>query len=194
MSSDPDQIREQIEETRVSLSHDVNTLTDKVNPAHATRRTAARVSGAVRSSRDKVMGTTAQSAASARSMTGDALSGASGKAAEARRAARRQTQGNPLAAGLIAVGIGWLAGSLLPASSVEEQVAAKAKETATPAVTEAARETAASLQGPAHQAAESVKTATADAAATVKDESVSSAQDVRDQALAARDAVSENRQ
>lgn len=34
MTSDPDQIREQIEETRTSLSQDVNTLADTV-----TRRT-----------------------------------------------------------------------------------------------------------------------------------------------------------
>jgi Protein of unknown function (DUF3618) len=32
MSADPDQIREDIEETRSSLSQDVNTLADTVNP------------------------------------------------------------------------------------------------------------------------------------------------------------------
>jgi hypothetical protein len=194
MTSDPDQIREQIEETRASLSQDVNTLTDTVNPAHAARRTAASARNAVRAAQGKVMGTAAHSASSARSATDSALSDASGKAADARSAARRQTQGNPLAAGLIAVGIGWLAGSLLPASSAEEQVAIRAKETVAPAVTQAAKETAASLQGPAQQAADSVKAAATDAAATVRDESVSSAQDVRDQALDAREAVSDSRQ
>jgi hypothetical protein len=39
-----------------------------------------------------------------------------------------QTQGNPLAAGLIAFGVGWLAASLIPASRPEQQAAAKAKE------------------------------------------------------------------
>ena len=37
MTSDPDQIREQIEETRTSLSQDVNTLANTVNPAHAAK-------------------------------------------------------------------------------------------------------------------------------------------------------------
>ena len=194
MTSDPDQIREQIEETRVTLSQDVNALTDTVNPAHAARRTAVGARDAVRDVRDKVMGTASQSASSARSATDDALSSASGKAAAARGAVGRQARGNPLAVGLIAVGIGWLAGSLLPASRAEEQAAAKAKEAVTPAVTGAAREAAASLQDSAQQAAESVKAAAADAAATVRDESVSSVQDVRDQALAARDAVSDSRQ
>ena len=35
MTSNPDQIREQIEETRTNLSEDVNTLADTVNPAQA---------------------------------------------------------------------------------------------------------------------------------------------------------------
>jgi hypothetical protein len=37
MTSDPDQIREQIEETRITLSEDVNTLADTVNPAKQSR-------------------------------------------------------------------------------------------------------------------------------------------------------------
>ena len=47
MTSDPDQIREQIEETRISLSEDVNTLADTVNPAHAAKRKAADARSAV---------------------------------------------------------------------------------------------------------------------------------------------------
>ena len=41
MTSSPDQIREQIEETRTNLSEDVNTLADTVNPAQAAKRKAA---------------------------------------------------------------------------------------------------------------------------------------------------------
>jgi len=104
-----------------------------------------------------------------------------------------ETAGNPLAVGLIAVGVGWLVGSLLPASSAEERAATKVKETAAPVVTDAAKDAAASLQDPAKQAAESVKAAATDAAAAVKDETASSAHDVRDQARAARDTVTDSR-
>ena len=38
MSSDPDQIREQIEETRTSLSEDVNALADTVSPDRKSTR------------------------------------------------------------------------------------------------------------------------------------------------------------
>ena len=187
MTSDPDQIREQIEETRSNLSQDVNTLADTVNPAHAARRTAASARAAVMDAKDKVMGTASQSASGISSATGEKLPAAQGQL-------RRQASGNPLALGLIAVGAGWLLGSLLPATSAEQQVAAKVKDVATPAVTGAAKEVGASLQGSAQQAAESVKTTATDAAATVKDQATSSAHDLQGQAQAARDAVTDSGQ
>ena len=64
MTSDPDQIREQIEETRISLSEDVNTLADTVNPAHAAKRKAASARSAVLRVKDKVMGAASQSVSS----------------------------------------------------------------------------------------------------------------------------------
>jgi hypothetical protein len=122
------------------------------------------------------------------------MSSAAGeKVSAAQGQLRRQAAGNPLAVGLIAVGIGWLVGSLVPASSAEKQAAVKVKEAAAPAVTGAAKEAAASLQDPAQQAAESVMATAADAAATVKDQTASSAHRVRDQAQTARDTVTHNR-
>lgn len=130
---------------------------------------------------------TVQSAPGPGSAAGDKVSGARDKIQE-------QASGNPLAVGLIAVGVGWLLGSLLPATSTEEQAAAKVKEIATPAITGAAKEAGAHLQDSAQQAAESVKATAADAAATVKDETASSVQDVHDQAQTARDTVTDSQQ
>jgi hypothetical protein len=193
MTSDPDQIREQIEETRISLSEDVNTLADTVNPAHAAKRRAAGARSAVLRVKDKVMGAASQSVSSTTSAAGEKASAVHEKASAAPDRLRRQAAGNPLAVGLIAVGVGWLVGSLLPATSAEERAATKVKETAAPAVTGAAKDAAAGLQDSAKQAAESVKAAAADAAAAVKDETASSAHDVRDQARAARDTVTDSR-
>src|SRR6476661_7935956 len=141
MTSDPDQIREQIEHTRTSLSEDVNTLADTVNPAHVAKRKAASARSAVRGVKDKVMGTASQSVSSTTAAAGEKASAVQEKisAQDTMSAApaqlRRQAAGNPLAVGLIAVGVGWLVGSLLPASSAEERAAEKIKESATPAVT-----------------------------------------------------------
>jgi hypothetical protein len=194
MTSDPDQIREQIEQTRVSLSEDVNTLADTVNPAHLAKRKAASTRAAVRGVKDKVMGTASQSVSSTTAAAADKASAAQGTISAAPAQLRRHAAGNPLAAGLIAVGVGWLVGSLLPASSTEERAAAKVKEAATPAVTGAVKDAAANLQDPAKQAAESVKDAASDAAATVKDETANSAHDLKNQAQAARDTMTESRQ
>ena len=41
---------------------------------------------------------------------------------DAKRAAKQRTQGNPMAAGLVALGAGWLVGSLLPASTSPDTI------------------------------------------------------------------------
>ena len=140
------------------------------------------------------MGTASQSVSSTTAAAEEKASAVQEKLSAAPAQLRQQAAGNPLAVGLIAVGVGWLAGSLLPASSAEERAAAKVKEAATPAVTGAVKDAAASLQDSAKHAAESVKATAADAAATVKDETANSAHDLKDQAQAARDTMTESRQ
>ena len=78
--------------------------------------------------------------------------------------ARQKTQGNPLAAGVIAFGAGWLLSSLLPASEKEKQVAAAVKDKAsehsdklTAPLSEAAQQATENLREPAKQAVESIK-------------------------------------
>jgi hypothetical protein len=77
--------------------------------------------------RERVMGTasdttssTGHGISSTVSGVGDAASSAASSVVETASstgaAARRRTAGNPLAAGLIAFGAGWLVSSLLPAS------------------------------------------------------------------------------
>jgi hypothetical protein len=187
MTTDPDQIREQIEDTRTSLSEDVNALADTVNPAHAAKRTAASARSAVLDVKDKVMGAASQSAANTTSAAKDQAWAVQEKVAATPDRLRRQATGNPLAVGLIAVGVGWLVGSLLPASSAEQRAAAKAEDAVAPAVTDAARDAAASLQDSAKSAVESVKAVAAEATAAVKNDSASSAGDIRVQTQAASD-------
>ncbi|MDQ6688095.1 MAG: DUF3618 domain-containing protein [Actinomycetota bacterium] len=182
-SNDPDQIREEIERTRADLSSNVNTLADSVNPANVAKRQATKVKGAVSGVKSKVMGSSDTSSGSGSGQSvGDVVSNAPDQV-------RSRTAGNPLAAGLTAFGIGWLAGSLLPTSSAEQQAATKVKDTATPVISDAAKEVADHMKEPAQQAAASVKDTATDAAATVKDEGTSAAQDVKGQAKDAKDTV-----
>jgi hypothetical protein len=108
----------------------------------------------------------------------------------------RQTQGNPLAAGLIAFGVGWLVSSLMPASEKERQLAQQAetavrenKDALLAPAKQAAQEIGDQLKPAAQQAVEEVKATAQDAAQTVKQEGQSAAQDVQGQAQQSRETV-----
>jgi ElaB/YqjD/DUF883 family membrane-anchored ribosome-binding protein len=188
MTNNPDEIRREIENTRGRLSSDVNALTETVSPSNVARRQADKVADAAASVKDRVMGT----ADDLRSSGSDAASSVGHAPGAAATKARRKTQGNPLAAGLIALGAGWLVGSLLPASEKEKQAAGSLKDRAQPLVDEAktvAQDTAQELKEPAKQAAQSIKETAVDAKDTVVQEGRSTAEDVKSQAQDSSDAV-----
>ncbi len=104
----------------------------------------------------------------------------------------RQTQGNPLAAGLIAFGAGWLLSALVPASEPEKQAAAAVKEKAQPLMQNAgdmAKDIASDMKEPAQQAMDEVKSTAQDSAETVRSESTSAAEDVKGRAQDAQQRV-----
>ena len=96
MSSDPEQLRREIERARSELSDDVNALGDKVNPGSVARRQVGRVRGAAVGVRDAVMGTATDASDHGR----DAV-GAVGAVSDAPSAVARRAQGSPIAAGVI---------------------------------------------------------------------------------------------
>ena len=188
MSTDPDQIREDIERTRAELSSDVDALTDKVSPGQVAHRQADQVRSAVSDVKDRVMGGVSDGAGTA----GHAASSVGDAASQLPHTAKDKTRGNPLAAGLIAFGAGWLISSLLPSTRQEQQLAQSAKEQAAPLVQEAkgaAQGLADSLREPAQEAAAAVKDRAAEAGSTLRDEGRSAADDLRTDATDAADTV-----
>ena len=192
-SNDPDEIRAEIERTRSDLSDNVNALADSVNPAHVAGRQVDKVKGAVFGVKDKVMGGGVMGGGDSGGADG---SGAAAKLSSAQSAVTgapaqlgAQARGNPMAAGLIAFGVGLLAGSLLPSSSAEQHAATKVKDAATPVLSDAAKQVSDNLKEPAQQAVEAVKGTATDAASTVKDEGTSAAADVKSQAQDAKETV-----
>jgi ElaB/YqjD/DUF883 family membrane-anchored ribosome-binding protein/gas vesicle protein len=213
-SSDPEVLRRQIEETRSNLSYDVDALNEKVNPTRVVDRRVGkakstvsglkdRVFGSAYETRQHVSGTTSNVAGSmqdAASTASDTVSNAASSALDAVQTApqniQRQTQGNPLAAGVIAFGVGWLVSSLLPTSEKEKQLASQAesavKEHSQPLVDQAknvAQEIGDNLKPAAQEAVESVKATAQDGVETVKAEGQSAAQDVQGQAQDAKQTV-----
>ena len=188
--SSPEEIQRDIERTRASLSTDVNRLNEKVSPARVVGRRVDRVKGTATSVKERVMGSAhdgASSAASsvsdAASTVSDAASSVSDAASAAPQAVRRQTQGNPLAAGVIAFGVGWLLSSLPPATQREQDVAElaqdKAKELAEP-LKEKAQELAGNMQQPLQHSVEQVKSTATDAATQTAEQAKSAAADVKE--------------
>ena len=179
--NDPDQIRREIEATRADLSNNVNALTESVKPGNVARRQVDKVMGGAADLKDRVMGSADGASSSAGSALGDAAGSVKDAAGSAPGAVTSRTRGNPVAAGLVAFGVGWLVASLIPASSAEQQAATALKDKAQPlteGVTQAAKDVAGQLQEPLQQAAAEVKSTATDAASTVKDEATSNAQDV----------------
>src|SRR5215213_1349562 len=127
-SSDPDVIRRQIEDTRRELSYDVDALKEKV--MGSAQDTTSQAHGMASNAAGSVQG----AASSAADSVSSAASTAVGAVQQAPDQVIRQTQGNPLAAGLIAFGVGWLVSSLLPASEKEREVASRVNDQAQPAL------------------------------------------------------------
>jgi Protein of unknown function (DUF3618) len=213
-SSDPDVIRAQIEDTRANLSYEVDALNEKVNPTRVVDRRVGKAKSSVTGLKDRVFGVahqggsqvggrahdvagSAQGAAhSAAGTVQDAAHSAVGAVQSAPDTIQRQAQGNPLAAGLIAFGVGWLVSSLLPTSEKEKQLAAQAesavRDHSQPLVDQAknvAQEMGDNLKPAAQDAVQSVKETAQEGVQTVKAEGRSAASDVQGTAQDAKQTV-----
>ena len=103
---------------------------------------------------------------------------------DAGHAVANKTQGNPLAAGLIAFGVGMLVAALIPPSDKERELAATVEDKAQPlveGVKDAAREVGENLREPAREAVDSVKVTAQDAAHHVADDAKAGGETVADE-------------
>lgn len=177
----PEQIQRDIESTRENLRSDVDRFTEKVSPGRVVSRRVDRVKSGASSVRERVMGVlpdTGQVKGAASSVK-DSASSVGETAASAPQAVRRQTQGSPLAAGVVAFGVGMVLSSLVPASERERELVQAGEERAKGPLQDKASEIAGELKEPAQQAAQQVKEAATQAASETADHAKSAAEDVR---------------
>jgi len=196
MTSNPSEIRAQIEQTRSSLSDNVDALAYQANPSHIAQRQVSKVKAAGGRFLDRLLGAAedAKDAAvegveNAVEGVQDAASGVADRAsdlgdsvASVPRAARQQTQGNPLAAGVVAFGIGLLIAAAFPPSRKEKELAQAVKEQAQPLTDQlaaAGREVVQNLAEPAKEAVDSLKESATDAVQHVQEEGASAVADVK---------------
>jgi hypothetical protein len=134
----------------------------------------------------------ADKAYAAKDTVSEKASEASEVVREAPATVKRKTQGNPLAAGVIAFGLGMLVSSLIPSSEKERQAVSQLQENLEPVkqkATEVARDMGESLKPAAQEAAESVKGTAQEGVESVKQEGQSAAQDVKDQTKGSKETV-----
>ncbi|HEY0700359.1 MAG TPA: DUF3618 domain-containing protein, partial [Micromonospora sp.] len=195
MTADPNEIRREIERTRANLSNDVDALAYKVSPGRIVDDRKQRARGAVRRVKDRIMGSaehaghttheaasslhgrTSSAASTVREHASSAVSSVGHAAHEAPAVLREKSEGNPLAAGLIAFGLGWLVSSLLPETRHERQVAQQVREkagehadTVKQELGNLASEARQELREPVRHAADSVRSTAAEGVRAVRDD------------------------
>ncbi|MEV8100297.1 DUF3618 domain-containing protein [Kitasatospora sp. NPDC085879] len=130
MGATPDELRTEVEARRAHLARSVDRLADRVTPSRVAHRKADAARSRVTGIKERVMGTAhdtgasthrAAAAGTAESVGATAKDTATqiGDGLQPPAKLRRQTQGSPLAAGIMAFGAGLLAAALLPASAAE---------------------------------------------------------------------------
>jgi ElaB/YqjD/DUF883 family membrane-anchored ribosome-binding protein len=187
-----DQLTREIAGTRQDLSRDLDALTDKVSPSQIMERRKEATRSRLRSMRERVMGSAESSRQGVTAAGGSLSSGVSDTASSAVGTIERRAEGNPLAAGAIAFGAGWLLSSLLPASEKETQAAQQLMERGQPLVDEArsvGQEMGGTLKESATQAAQEVRSSAQDSAQTVKMEGRSAAEAVKDDGRSSAESV-----
>ena len=186
MGQTTEELNAEIADTRQSLANDLDALQDKVSPSAVVQRRKEAMSYRMRSFGSRIMGT----AHSARESSGDAASGSVGRVRETAsgftETAQDRVEGSPLAAGMVAFGVGVVVAGLMPATEAESRASRKVVETAkeqgapvTEAVRSSGQDMASELGDKASQAAQEVKETAKQSASRVKGEAASSADTVR---------------
>jgi hypothetical protein len=173
------ELRREIAERRDGIGRDLEVIGDRVSPARMADRTRERTRRRVSGLRDRVMGP-ADSAkstfgdSSGHQSVGERVGGAASSISDRDPvgAVSQRVEGSPLAMGLVAFGIGFVAGSVIPQSRSEQQLAHRL-EPQVSQLAEAAAETV-------RDAAEHLAPAAQEEVATLKDEARRAVDNVAD--------------
>jgi gas vesicle protein len=186
MGQTTEELNAEIAGTRQSLADDLDALQDKVSPSAVVQRRKEAVSHRVRGLGSRIMGSARSSGSGSTGAVSSSGAGVRHAAGEMASTAEDRVEGSPLAAGLVAFGVGVVVAALLPPTEAESRASQTlvdtAKEQGGPvadAAKSAAREVGEGLRDKASQAATEVKESAQESAARVQDEASSSADRVR---------------
>jgi gas vesicle protein len=196
LPQEPELLRREISATRTDMDRTLAEIEDRVSPTRIKERQTAKVRSRWADVKTSVMGSADEAQEHGAALADQAQSNLQ-DAQQAVRQTPQQledaTRGNPLAAGLIAFGVGALAGSLLPASSPERKVASELRDQFEEPVKEQLQrsgdEVRTELQEHAQDAIEDTKQTAQQAAERVKAEAEDSVEQVQGRAQDATETV-----
>jgi Protein of unknown function (DUF3618) len=187
MAERTDELRQDIDQKREDIGYTVDQIQNRVSPGRITARGRYRIRRRWIDVKDRILGNdeteypwekpvqrVSNRVGEVTDRASEMMSDVRESVAETPRMVRRQTQGNPVAAGFIAFGGGLLVGTLLPETQAER---------------DAARRLEPSMAGIAQEAgeigkdvAEDVKTTAVEAIDELKDSAAVAAEGVKDEA------------
>lgn len=213
-SEDPQALRREIEDARSNMGRTADQIEYRVNPRHIKDRQVGRARGRVRRIRVAVMGTAENATTRSRDAVGQRADSMGERAGDMRESAAERasdmthavqeapdrvmesTRGNPLAAGLIAFGVGALAGTLLPSTDPERRTGQMMRDRMEGPAREQARQVGEQfkgrLQGEAQEGMERVKQTAKEGIEETKEQASASSQDVKEHASSASRDVREH--
>lgn len=201
-TQDPEQLRRAIARTRADMDRTLAELEDRVSPTRIRERQAEKVRGRLHRARTAVMGAAPDTddvrdrASGLADSAGGHLSDAGDAIQQTPQMVEDATRGNPLAAGLIALGAGALLGSLIPPSRSEAKLAGQLRDNFEEPVRQQLQQAGEQMKGElqeqaqdaveqtrqsAQQAVDRTKGHAHDAAGQVQGQAEASARNVRDQ-------------
>ena len=196
LPQDPEQLRREIAATRTDMDRTLAELEDRVSPTRIKQRQTAKVRSRWDDVKTSVMGAADDAHDRGEALADqalDSLHDAEQAVKQTPQQLEDATRGNPLAAGMIAFGLGALAGSLVPASAPERKVASELRDQFEEPVKEQLQhsgdELKTELQDHAQAAVEDTKQTAQQGAERVKGEAQASAEQVQDRAEHATDTV-----
>jgi hypothetical protein len=166
MGQSTEELKRDIEHTRADMSGTLDAIEDRVSPSRMIQRRKNRIAGSVHAVRERVMGAASEMEHGVATAAGDVT----GTIKDAPQAVARGTEGAPIVAGAIALGLGFLAAVAFPATDAEREASTKVAGKLEPAKQElmnSAKEVAENLKEPAKQAAQEVKDAASESAGAV---------------------------
>ncbi|MGH8941204.1 MAG: DUF3618 domain-containing protein [Acidimicrobiia bacterium] len=185
MADRTDQLREDIDQKRDDIGYTVDQIQNRVSPGRITARGRYRFRRWWIDTRDRILGNdqsqypwerqvqeVSNRVGNVTDRASEVVSDVRAGVAETPRMLRRQTQGNPVAAGFVAFGGGLLVGTLLPETQTERDAAQRLEP---------------SVAGLAQEAAEIGK----DVAEDVKTTAVGAIDEMKESASAAAEGVKE---